>query len=76
MLEEQKVKRDRFMGQNLRRLRLAHGLSQEKICAALQLRGCDIGRTTYDKYENGHWYKRLWSYTYNRWIDPDWTLDD
>ena len=28
------------------------------------------------KYENGHWYKRLWSYTYNRWIDPEWILDD
>ena len=53
MLEEQKVKRDRFMGQNLRRLRLAHRLSQEKVCAKLQLRGCDIGRTTYQKYENG-----------------------
>ena len=54
MLDEQKLKRDRFMGKNLKRLRLAHGLSQEKICAVLQLRGCDIGRTTYDKYENGH----------------------
>lgn len=50
---EQKLKRDRNMGDNLRRLRLAHGLSQEKLCAALQLRGCDIGRTTYAKYEAG-----------------------
>lgn len=25
----------------------ARGLSQEKICAELQRRGCDIGRTTY-----------------------------
>jgi len=23
---------------------------------------------------NGLRYKRLWSYTYNRWIDPQWTL--
>lgn len=41
------------MGANLRRLRDEHGLSQEKLCAALQLRGCDIGRTTYAKYESG-----------------------
>ena len=41
------------MGGNLRRLRLEKGLSQEKICAELQRRGCDIGRTTYEKYERG-----------------------
>ena len=41
------------MGDNLRRLRSNAGLSQEKICAELQRRGCDIGRTTYAKYESG-----------------------
>ena len=41
------------MGGNLRRLRLEHGLSQEKLCAELQRRGCDIGRSTYEKYEVG-----------------------
>ena len=41
------------MGDNLRRLRNNSGLSQEKICAELQRRGCDIGRTTYAKYESG-----------------------
>lgn len=41
------------MGDNLRRLRLNKGLSQEKLCAILQLKGCDIGRTTYAKYEAG-----------------------
>ena len=50
---EQKLRRDRNMGDNLRRLRSEQGLSQEKLCAALQLRGCDIGRTTYAKYESG-----------------------
>ena len=50
---EQKIRRDRNMGDNLRRLRCQHGLSQEKLCAQLQLRGCDIGRTTYAKYESG-----------------------
>jgi len=50
---EQKIRRDRNMGSNLRRLRNDKNLSQEKICAELQRRGCDIGRTTYAKYESG-----------------------
>ena len=50
---EQKIRRDRNMGNNLRRLRDAYGISQEKLCAELQRRGCDIGRTTYAKYESG-----------------------
>ena len=50
---EQKIRRDRNMGDNLRRLRMDRGLSQEKLCAQLQRRGCDIGRTTYAKYEAG-----------------------
>ncbi len=41
------------MGDNLRRLRAGAGLSQEKLCAELQRRGCDIGRSTYAKYEAG-----------------------
>lgn len=50
---EQKLRRDRNMGDNLRKMRLEHNISQEKLCAQLQRRGCDIGRTTYAKYENG-----------------------
>ena len=50
---EQKIRRDLNMGDNLRRLRNNAGLSQEKLCAELQRRGCDIGRTTYAKYEAG-----------------------
>ena len=50
---EQKIRRDRNMGDNLRRLRTDMGISQEKLCAELQRRGCDIGRTTYAKYEAG-----------------------
>ncbi len=50
---EQKIRRDRNMGDNLRRLRDHADLSQEKLCAELQRRGCDIGRTTYAKYESG-----------------------
>ena len=50
---EQKFRRDRNMGDNLRRLREKEHISQEKLCVELQRRGCDMGRTTYAKYENG-----------------------
>ncbi len=50
---EQKLKRDLCMGNNLKKLRKAKGLSQEKLCAELQRRNCDIGRSTYEKYEAG-----------------------
>ena len=50
---EQKIRSDLNLGTNLRRLRDNHGISQEKLCAELQRRGCDIGRTTYAKYEAG-----------------------
>ena len=50
---EQKIRSDRNMGDNLRKLRLNHDISQEKLCAELQRRGCDIGRSTYAKYEAG-----------------------
>lgn len=49
---EQKLRRDRNMGENLKALREQHGISQEKLCAELQRRNCDIGRTTYAKYES------------------------
>ncbi|MBE6984685.1 MAG: helix-turn-helix transcriptional regulator [Ruminococcaceae bacterium] len=50
---EQKIRCDLNMGYNLRRLREAAHLSQEKLCAQLQCCGCDIGRSTYAKYEAG-----------------------
>ena len=50
---EQKLRRDRNMGTNLRKLRLDYNISQEKLCAELQRKGCDIGRSTYEKYETG-----------------------
>lgn len=50
---EQKIRRDRNMGDNLGRLRIKYGISQEKLCAVLQRRGYDISRSTYAKYEAG-----------------------
>ena len=49
---EQKIRRDRNMGSNLRRLRLSL-IHISELCAELQRRGCDIGRTAYAKYESG-----------------------
>lgn len=56
---EQKLRRDRRIGDNLRALRDKHDISQEKLCAELQRRGCDIGRTTYAKYESGELNVRI-----------------
>ena len=50
---EQKLRRDRCIGDNLRVLRDKHNISQEKLCAELQRRGCDIARSCYAKYEAG-----------------------
>ncbi len=50
---EQKIRQDRNIGDNLRKLRIDHDISQEKLCAELQRHGCDIGRSTYAKYEAG-----------------------
>ena len=56
---EQKIRRDRNMGDNLRRLRLENDISQEKLCAELQRRGCDIARSCYAKYESGELNVRI-----------------
>lgn len=75
---EQKLRRDRNMGDNLRRLRNAHNISQEKLCAELQRRGCDIGRTAYEKYETGELnirisvlieLKKIYSCTYDDFFE-------
>ncbi len=50
---EQKIRRDRNLGSNLKRLREERRISQEKLCEELQRHSCDIGRTTYAKYEAG-----------------------
>lgn len=56
---EQKLRRDRRIGDNLRTLRDRHDISQEKLCEELQRRDCDIGRTTYAKYESGELNVRI-----------------
>lgn len=51
---EQKLRRDRNMGENLRRLRIKNGFSQEKLCVELQCHHeYSIARSRYAKYEYG-----------------------
>ena len=49
----QKIRQDRNIGDNLRDLRIKNGFSQEKLCAELQRKSCDIARSAYAKYEAG-----------------------
>ena len=58
-LEEQKIKCDICICDNLKKIRISHGYSQDKLCAELQRRGCGIGRTTYAKYEYGELNVRI-----------------
>ncbi|HBF14699.1 MAG TPA: transcriptional regulator [Clostridiales bacterium] len=44
---------ERAVGQNLRRIREAAGLTQEAVAVQLQLRGCDITRSAVAKIEVG-----------------------
>lgn len=67
----------------MRRLRNASGLLQEKLCAELQRRGCDIGRTTYATYEAGELnvrvllaLKRLYGCPYDAFFAGLDTADD
>lgn len=44
---------EKALGQNIRRLRLERGLSQEQLSARLQVCGCDITRSALAKMEVG-----------------------
>ena len=49
----QKIRPDMSIGNNIRRLRVRSGMTQEKVIAQLQLLGVDISRSTYAKLECG-----------------------
>ncbi len=44
---------DKQVGQQVRRLREAVGLTQEQLAARLQVRGCDVTRSALAKIEAG-----------------------
>ena len=49
-----KLRQDISIGKNLRILRKKNKLTQEQVAAKLQVRGCDITRSVYSKYEIGY----------------------
>lgn len=49
----QGIKADPVIGKNIRKHRTAKGLTQEQLCAQLQVRGCDLSRGTLAKIEAG-----------------------
>lgn len=51
--KHQYIKSNKHMGANIRRLRTAKNMTQEQLCAQLQVRGCDISRGTLAKIEAG-----------------------
>lgn len=55
----QKLINNPKFSENLRKLRYKSGLSQEKLCVQLQKRACDIGRSTYAKYETNRLNVRI-----------------
>ncbi|MBQ8388782.1 MAG: helix-turn-helix transcriptional regulator [Clostridia bacterium] len=44
---------EKRIGQNIRRLREARGMTQDLLAAKLQLRGCDVTRSAVAKIEVG-----------------------
>ena len=44
---------EKALGQNIQKLRLSRGLTQEQVAAQFQVRGCDITRSAYAKIEVG-----------------------
>ena len=57
----QKIRQDARdnIGDNIRRLRLASGLSQEAVAAKMQLMGCDLSRSVYSQIECGTYNIRV-----------------
>lgn len=44
---------ERSVGRNIRRIRMERRLSQDQVSAQLQVRGCDVTRSTLAKMEVG-----------------------
>lgn len=56
---EQKIKQDRCLGANLRRLRQAAGYTQEQVAAQLQTQGVNMSRDFYAHIERGDYNIRV-----------------
>lgn len=56
---DQKLKQDYSIGENLKRLRHAAGLSQEQVTARLQVMGLPISRKVLSQMELGEYSVRI-----------------
>lgn len=56
---EQKIKQDRCLGENLKRLRNKIGYTQEQVAAKLQTQGIDMSRDFYAHIEGGDYNIRV-----------------
>ena len=56
---ENKLKQDIPIGQNLKKYRLATGLSQEKVAARLQVQGLDVHQRVISEMELGRYSIRI-----------------
>ncbi len=50
---QQHIKSDKRLGANIRKFRTLKHMTQEQLCAQLQVQGCDIARGTLAKIEAG-----------------------
>ena len=54
-----KIRQDINIGKNIRKMRIATGMTQEQVAAKLQLAGCDISRSVYSQIECGTYNIRV-----------------
>ena len=57
----QKIRQDKNgnIGSNIKKLRLASGMTQDEVTAKLQLMGCDLSRSVYSQIECGTYNIRV-----------------
>ena len=55
----QKIRPDMNIGQNIRRLRVAHKMKQSEVVRNMQLLGCELCRMTYSKIERNQYNIRV-----------------
>lgn len=73
-----KLRQDVTIGHNLKKQRKSANLTQEQTIAKLQLRGSNITRSTYSRYETGElnikisdliWLKEIFKCNYDDFFD-------
>lgn len=55
----QKIRKNKWLGENIRSLRIGANLTQEQVTVKLQLEGCVISRSIYSQIEGGSYNVRV-----------------